>query len=59
MTTMKTMVTPCIVKTWLYRSADSSWLPGTDSCRRMSSASTPPTRRKKNDATPYMMPIFL
>ena len=28
MTTRNTIVTPCIVKTWLYRSADSSLWPG-------------------------------
>ena len=59
MTTRNTMVTPCMVKTWLYRSADSRLEPGIASCDRINSASDPPTRKKKNAATPYMMPIFL
>src|SRR5690606_24504149 len=55
----KIIVTPCMVKTWVYTSADSSLAPGTARWVRISSASDPPTSRKKKAATPYMMPIFL
>ena len=53
------MVTPCMVKTWLYRSADRSFCPGRASCARISSASAPPITKKNSEPIPYMMPIFL
>ena len=58
-TTRKTIVVPCIVKTWLYRSALSSLPSGAASCMRISSASMPPMRKKNSAVAPYMMPIFL
>ena len=59
MTTRKIIVTPCIVKTWLYSAAESSFWPGAASCARMARASAPPIAKKNSDAAPYMMPIFL
>jgi len=53
------MVVPCMVKTWLYSSAESSLPRGAQSWARMSSASEPPMRKKNMAAVPYMMPIFL
>ena len=58
-TTRKIIVTPCIVKTWLYRAAESSFWPGAASWARMARASPPPMAKKNSDAAPYMMPIFL
>ena len=58
-TTRKTIVTPCMVKTWLYRSAERTFRPGRASWARISSASEPPTTKKNSDAAPYMMPIRL
>src|SRR4051812_1767166 len=59
MTTRKIMVVPCIVNTWLYRSALSSLPLGRASCRRMWRASTPPKMKKNMAAAPYMIAIFL
>jgi hypothetical protein len=59
MTTRNTIVVPCIVKTWLYRSADSTWPFGVASWARMSSASMPPMTKNTMAAVPYMMPSFL
>src|SRR6478609_3268885 len=59
MTTRKIIVVPCIVKTWLYRSALSSLPLGVASWRRMRRASMPPIMKKNSAAAPYMMPIFL
>jgi hypothetical protein len=59
MTTRKIIVMPCIVKIWLYRSAENSFCSGAASWARMSRASTPPTTKKNSAAAPYMMPIFL
>ena len=53
------MVVACIVNIWLYRSALSTVLSGAASCSRMSSASRPPTRKKKSETAPYMRPSFL
>ena len=46
------MVVPCMVKTWLYWLADRIWPLGRASWSRMSSASSPPTRKKTNAVTP-------
>src|SRR3954470_8963917 len=59
MTTRKIMVVPCMVKTWLYRSALRSLPLGVASWRRMRRASMPPNRKKNSAAAPYMMAIFL
>ena len=53
------MVVACIVNIWLYWSALSTLPFGAINCRRMRTASSPPTMKKKNAATPYMMPSFL
>ncbi len=59
MTTKKIIVSPCIVKIWLYRSAERTSPSGPASCARISSASLPPTTKKVSDATAYMMPMRL
>ena len=59
MTTRKTIVTPCMVKTWLYRSAEMISWSGAASCVRMISASMPPMTKKNSAAAPYMMPMRL
>ena len=51
MTTRKIIVVPCIVKSWLNVSGDEQREFGTASWRRMSSASTPPTTKKKSAVT--------
>ncbi len=53
------MVVPCIVKTWLYRSALSSLPLGVASWRRISSASQPPTTKNTSAQAPYILAIFL
>ncbi len=53
------MVVPCIVNISLYCAAVRTLPFGCASCRRMSSASIPPTSRKTMAVTPYMIPIFL
>jgi hypothetical protein len=58
-TKRNTMVVACIVNIWLYCSGDSTLPLGAASCRRIRPASMPPTRKKANATTPYMMPIFL
>src|SRR5690606_3102407 len=47
---------PCIVISWLYVPASSSSLPGTASCARISSASTPANRKKKQAVAAYQTP---
>ena len=59
MANRKIIVVACIVNIWLYRSDDSTLPSGPASCTRISSASTPPTRKKTIAAVPYMIPIFL
>ena len=59
MTARKIIVVPCIVNIVLYCGAVSSVLLGTMSCRRMSRASQPPTRKKNRANEPYRKPIFL
>src|SRR6478609_529506 len=58
-TNRKIIVVPCIVNSSLYvlgsRRVLSAWL----SCRRMSSASTPPSMKKTKVRTMYMIPIRL
>ena len=58
-TNRKTIVVPCIVNSWLYVCGDSSVLSGAPSCRRISSASTPPRMKKTKVVTRYMIPIRL
>ncbi len=48
----KIMVVPCIVNSWLYVSASMKVLSARDSWIRMISASTPPSRKKKNAVAP-------
>ena len=59
MMTANTIVSPCIVNSWLYASADTSVPLAVASCVRISSASRPPTRKNTSDETAYMMPIRL
>ena len=53
------MVVPCMVNSSLKRSAPTRVLSGRASCRRMISASMPPTRKKMNAEVPYRIPIRL
>jgi hypothetical protein len=48
-----------MVKIWLYSSALNGGASGSASCRRTSSAARPPSRKKMNVLTMYMIPIFL
>ena len=51
---------PCMVNSWLYCSFVSTiCIPGSKSSRRMMSAITPPTQKKKNEPMRYMYPIVL
>ena len=50
-TNRKTIVVPCIVKSALYVWGESSVFSGAPSCRRISSASTPPIRKKTKVVT--------
>src|SRR5204863_270770 len=59
MTNKKIIVTPCIVKIWLYWSALSNVLSGLASWLRINRASTPPIRKNANALKPYSIPIFL
>ena len=47
---------PCIVKAWLYISAERKSLLGTASWMRIKSASTPPKRKKKKVIAVYQRP---
>ena len=47
------MIVPCIVNSWLYWLLLTIWMPGANSSARMSSAITPPMRKKMNDVTRY------
>ena len=58
-TNRKTIVVPCIVNSALYVWGVSSVLSACPSCRRISSASTPPSRKKTKVVTRYMIPIRL
>jgi hypothetical protein len=44
------------VNAWAYMSADSTSLPGTASCARISSASTPANRKNTNAVAVYHSP---
>ena len=55
----KIIVVPCIVKIWLYCSGVRNVFCGSASWMRMSSAMTPPTRKKKKVVNRYMIAIFL
>jgi hypothetical protein len=59
MTNRKIIVTPCIVKIWLYWSALSNVLSGLASWLRINRASMPPIRKNANALKPYRIPIFL
>jgi hypothetical protein len=48
-----------MVKIWLYRSPSNGGASGNASCKRTSSAASPPIRKKRNVLTMYMIPIFL
>ncbi len=50
------MIVPCMVNSWLYCSWERNCSPGRASSVRISSAITPPTRKKANDVVRYMMP---
>src|SRR3954454_7108715 len=58
-TNRKTIVVPCIVMSSLYVCGVSSVLSAWLSCSRMSSASVPPSRKKTNVRTRYMIPMRL
>jgi hypothetical protein len=58
-TPRKIMVVPCIVNSWLYISGLTKPCSGFASCQRISSASRPPIRKKRNAVAPYRMPIRL
>src|SRR3954470_11371695 len=58
-TNRKIIVVPCIVKSWLYVCGVSSVLSAWLSCRRISSASTPPRMKKAKVRTRYMIPMRL
>src|SRR5882724_7938164 len=53
------MIVPCMVNSWLYCSCDRNCCPGTASSVRISIAIAPPTMKKANEVTRYMMPICL
>ena len=59
MSARNTIVVPCIVKSSVKRSADTMSASGLDSCRRMISASTPPSMKKERDVTRYSTAIRL
>ena len=59
MTNKKTIVVACIVNIWLYKSAFNTLPFGAASCKRMSTASSPPTMKKNSAAAEYMIPSFL
>lgn len=53
------MIVPCIVKSWLYSSSLTTWLPGKASSARISRAIRPPMRNHANAVTKYSLPISL
>lgn len=53
------MAEPCMVKNWLKRSAERKSLPGTASCTRISSASTPAQSMKASAVSAYHTPTSL
>ncbi len=58
-TNRKIIVVPWIVKSWLYVSGSTNWMPGTASSARIRSASMPPRMKKANAVVMYSAPIFL
>ncbi len=52
MTARKIIVVPCIVNSWLYASGERKVLSGAPSWQRISSASSPPRRKKRKAVTP-------
>ncbi len=53
------MIVPCIVNAWLNCSFETICVPGRASSARMTRASTPPTTKKENDVSRYIVPIVL
>ena len=53
------MVVACMVNIWLYKSAFNTLPFGAASCRRIRTASSPPTIKKNSAAAEYIMPSFL
>jgi hypothetical protein len=51
------MIVPCMVNSWLYCSGERNCMPGRASSARMSRAMNPPTRKRPNALTIYMIPI--
>ena len=56
---ISSMIVPCMVNSWLYCSLDRNCSPGLASSARISSASTPPNRKKQNELMMYMKPMTL
>ncbi len=59
MTKRNTIVVACMVNIWLYKSAFSTLPSGAANCRRINTASRPPTMKKNSAVAPYMRPSFL
>ena len=54
------MIVPCMVNSWLNCSGLSTIdRPGAHNSARIINASTPPSRKKANDAMKYMLPMTL
>src|SRR5829696_8984762 len=58
-TTRKTIVVPCIVKSWLYVSGSTTSAFACASCMRITSARAPPARKKARLVAMYRIPIRL
>ncbi len=56
---ISSMIVPCMVNAWLNCSFDRICVPGRASSARITSASTPPTRKKPNEVAMYRVPICL
>ncbi len=54
-----TMIRPCIVVNWLNSSGRKNCRPGSNSSRRISSASTPPDSSIVNENSRYSVPMSL
>jgi hypothetical protein len=59
MTKRKISSEACTLKRPLNVLASTNWRPGAASSARMSIASRPPTKRKKNEVTTYWIPMTL
>src|ERR1700712_4461843 len=53
------MIVPCMVNSWLYCSTERNCRPGWASSARISSAISPPIRKKANDVIRYRIPRSL